>query len=401
MPVKNTKHHLLNPVPLVMVSCDDDLILSAITFMEKSFSIQITGIGKTLLDLPSLIKQYKAEVVLLDLQMLEDNIHQLDSITQDVSTRIILIAENTPASLQNCFIGMRYGVVDYIVKSQFKKNDPDIKKELVNKIVGASKMDTEILNGSALVNNQTEQSLQHDDIVFCEDCGARNIFPPKSGSNGDYRVCSRCGDILETHLINRYKRTNYVTIIAAGAGSYRNLINIIPRVSDSLSGAIIIVVSGSIGHVDSLTRYLNTLATIKVMRITTGCQIEGGNCYIAAASENYFMKPHSTSNKMERAKPNPPNGPLDIMMQSVSESFKHNSAGLFLSGDTKAGENGLNYLKKNGGISAILSSPNCLHKQLGEHILRRCAVDKIVGESDATQFITELHSEGANAPATA
>lgn len=407
MSAKNLKSHLLDPVPLVMVSEDDSLLLATISLLEKSFSVQVAGIGKEFFDIPSLIEKYGAKVVLLDITLLGDDIHQLEILTRSHLTRIILVAENNPAGLQTCFEGMRYGGVDYVLKSDLLdgKNNENLKKELTNKIIGASKLDTSVLAPSDTENNSPQQQKQslpvQDDIIFCEDCGARNIFPPHQSNQTTVRYCTRCGDLLETHLINRYKRTNYVTVIGAGPGSYRNLINIIPNVSNTLSGAIIIVAAGPIGHVDSLARYLDALSSVNVLRITTGSQVEGGNCYVAASDENFFMKPYSTSNKMERAKPTPPNGPLDIMIQSVSESFKHNSAGLFLSGLNGEGENGLHFLKKNGGISAILSPPNCIHKQLGEHILRKCSVDKIVGENDATQFITELHSEGSNSPATA
>ena len=403
MAAKKSKKHLLNPIPLIIVSRDDVLLLATIGMFEKTYSVQLAGIGKEFFDIPTLVQDRGAEIVLLDMQMLEGDIHQVELITRSHLSRVILIAEHKPSSLQDCFKGMRYGAVDFILKEDLlagKRNEA-IKKELLAKITGAAKLDTRVLapTNDKLVKPKQAPPAQ-DDVVFCEDCGARNIFPPRKRGEMTPRHCAQCGDLLENHLINRYKRTNYVSVIAAGPGSFRNLINIIPKVPSDLSGAIIVVASGMIGHVDSLTRYLNEISAVDVLRITTNSKVEGGNCYMAAADENFFMKPYSTSNKMERVRPTPPNGPVDIMMQSVSESFKHNSAGIFLSGDMIEGENGLTFLKNNGGISAVLSFTNCIHKQMGEHILRKCTVDKIVSEADATQFLTELHSETKN-PATA
>jgi chemotaxis response regulator CheB len=72
-----------------------------------------------------------------------------------------------------------------------------------------------------------------------------------------------------------------------------------------------------------------------------------------------------------------------------------------MSGVELDGEKGVNAIKKNDGLSAVLNASNCLCKEMGENILRKCIVDKIVDLTDATEFITELHKGTGDEPLTA
>ena len=49
----------------------------------------------------------------------------------------------------------------------------------------------------------------------------------------------------------------------------------------------------------------------------------------------------------------------------------------------------------------MLNSANCLCKEMGENILRKCMVDKIVDEKDATDFIISLHESTNVEPSAA
>jgi len=94
-------------------------------------------------------------------------------------------------------------------------------------------------------------------------------------------------------------------------------------------------------------------------------------------------------------------GPVDLLMISVSTVFKNNTAGLILSGIELDGDKGLNSIKNNNGISAVLFAANCLHRKMGENVLRQCKVDKIVDENDATGFIYALHDAARDSGSTA
>lgn len=391
MTAKNRKEHLLNSVPVIMASDNEELILETISLLDKLYAVKIVATTSKLSEINELKKTYEAEVLLLDSNLLDSEPNLVWSPLTAAGLKVVMMADATPTAFQRCLQFMSDGAVDLVLKDQISKgiDHHSYRTQLVNRLAGAAKLEVQ-LPTALPVSGKEHIFAAKTEILFCEDCGARNVF---SNPDGGPLYCQTCGDLLENHLITPYKRTSHVTILVAGTGSYRNLINIIPHISTAFTGTIIAVVSGSIGHVDSLSRYLASISQLPVKRISNGCEIEGGACYIAARDENYIMKPFSTSNRMERAKPSPPNTSFDIMMQSVSESFKHKSAALFLSGDTEEGEHGINFMKKNGGKSAILSFSHCINPRLSEYALRKCQIDKIVREEDVPQYLKGLLTE--------
>jgi len=302
------------------------------------------------------------------------------------------------------FAALKNGAVDLIWKESIYENQGtgSFHKGVVIKVICASKM--AVASFPSLEGTRREAvrgTKGQADIVFCEECGARNVFDAYLVEEKGKLRCAQCGDLLKTHMITQYKRTHYVTVIASGTGSYSNLLKIIPGIHPGMSGAVIIVLYDESRYVDAFTEYLDTVSSIKVLRVKNGISIEGGNCYVATAAENFCMKPYSTRNTMAKAKKIQGYGPVDLVMKSISEVFKNNSAGLILSGIEQDGEKGLNNIKSKGGFSAVLFAANCLHRQMGENVLRRCQVDKIVDEKDATRFICELHDSARDSVSTA
>lgn len=397
MITRNKKEHLLNGVPMIMASANDELLLETISLLDRIYTVKIVATTKKICEINSLKEMYQAKIVLLDSNLLNSNPKETLSSVSRSGLKIIMVADATPKAFQRSLQYMTYGAVDLLLKNQIRQGlqHDRYRNQLINRFIGAAKLESPKM----VAVKHPRKKTSHESIptvLFCEDCGAKNIFPATGSEEHFY--CRQCGDLLENHLISRYKRTSHVTVLVAGLGSYRNLINIIPQISSNFGGTLIVVVSGPVGHVDSLSKYLHSISQLPVKRVSNGCEIEGGCCYIAASDENFVMKPFSTSSRMERAKPSPPNGAFDIMMKSVSESFKHKSAALFLSGDTEEGENGVNFMKKNGGKSAILSFTDCINSQIGEHILRSCQIDKIVAEEDASVFLENLLKPQTSSP---
>ncbi len=392
MSTASKKERLINPVSLILISGDDSLLLTMSALLEKSFTVTVVGTGKTLEDFDDLKREQCPEVVLLDIDLIDNDMEDLQAIVSDQALKVILVVGHNPTDLKKAFSGVYSGAIDFVFKEDLA-GTTDVshyKKELLNHITSVARLDTQV---SPMVTQvcpeQEKTSVAEDGILFCEECGARNSVS-LAGYGHEEFFCVQCGDLLENHLISQYKRAGYIIIISAGKGSYRNLFNILPSIPSQVTGSIIVVVDGMIGHADSLAAFLDSITQLRVARMSNGSQIEGGCCYVAAKDENFFMKPYSISNKMERSRPTPPFSSIDVMIQSVCESFKSNVAVLFLSGTVQEGEFGLSCLKKYSGVSAVLSAVNCIYKQLGEYILRKCTVDKIVSEVDAKDFITTL-----------
>lgn len=129
-----------------------------------------------------------------------------------------------------------------------------------------------------------------------------------------------------------------------------------------------------------------------------GLTIEGGNCYVSSSFDTVYMKPYSAQYTVRKTEPVSGCGPIDLLMNSIASVFKDKVAGFVFSGVDLDGEKGINSIKKNNGYSIVLNSGNCLCKEMGENILRKCIVDKIVDENDAAGFIIDLHQAANSEP---
>ena len=366
--------------------------------IEKSSLVTIAGEAKSVPEALKMASRHSFDMSLLDMQTLPTNDNRfLRELISKYPHPMIVLSDPTENGYLSCFTALRNGALDCIFKDVLGKGHS---KKLVETIICASKL--EVCPDVSLVDNiQVTQppAKRKSEIIFCEDCGAKNIFENELNTENVQRRCQQCGDLLET--IDQYKRTNYVTVIVAGAGSYPNLLKIIPRVPSGMSGAIIITISDENGHVDAFTQYLNSISAVNVYRMKNGQSIEGGNCYVTTFGSGLYMKPLSTRNTMERAPKTSKQDSVTVLMESIAAVFKNNTAALFLSGSGMNKEKGLNAITSHGGISAVLFSPNCLHRQMGEDILRKCKVNKIVDENNAHQFITELHNAARESLSTA
>jgi two-component system chemotaxis response regulator CheB len=375
------------------------------SIVKKTNSLRITGEALNGSEALDMLKRITPDVVLLDLEIPPmDDMTVLHNIMIHQPTPTIILPSLSKMGLKQSFPALKNGAVDFVCIESIYKNQGSspFQKEVVDKVTCASKMDVTSFASKASPKTEPVPSMerQKTNIVFCEECGARNIFDICQQAEEGTRCCAQCGDLLETHLINLHKRTHYITVIAAGKGSYTNLLKIIPRIPMGMSGAVIIMVYDVGMNVDTFVEYIDTISRIQILRLKNGMSIDGGNCYVAAATENFCMKPYSTRNTMVKAKEIPGYGPVDLLMKSVSEVFKKNTAGLVLSGVEQDADKGLNSIKSNNGISAVLFSANCLHRQMGENALRRCQVDKIVDENDATKFISERHDSARDSVST-
>lgn len=398
---------LLKQISLLLVTESPKLREQFRKIIQDTNSAVIAGEAASSAEAVDLLGRVHPGVVLLDLDMLpRGDMSLLQTCMIHRPTPVIVLPRLSTDPLAHCFEALSQGAVDCICKDSIEKNQGgrSFVRELVERVLCASRLDVRPIERLAAGTDgelASQSKERKDDILFCEDCGARNIFQACQGEEKLPRYCAQCGDLLENHLIHQHKRTHYVTIIAAGAGSYANVLKIIPRVPAQMSGAVIIVISEKSEEVNALTEYLDTISPTQVFRMKNGMSIEGGNCYVAAAEECFCMKPRSANHIMGRVEEVPGYDPVDLLMQSITAVFKDKTAGLVLSGSQPVGEKGLKGITENNGISAVLYAANCLHRQMGENILRNCRVDKIVDEHDATLFISELHNAARDSVSTA
>lgn len=110
------------------------------------------------------------------------------------------------------------------------------------------------------------------------------------------------------------------------------------------------------------------------------------------------MVSHSTNYTIRKSEPASGLGGLDLMFESISSILKNRMFAMVLSGHQLDGDKGMQHVRRNQGYVTVLNASSCLCKELGENILRKSAIDRIVDEQDCIELLmtyTNGHNSGA------
>jgi len=361
--------------------------------LVDSSTVSIVGEAANGLEGVELLNKYRPDVVLADMEMpIMDGMAVLQHIMLHRPTPTLMLSSISREGTARCFDALKNGAVDFLGKDQLHpgKGLESLKNELVYRIIRASKVKVQSKTMIRGANNHLSAAPPAEPrVIFCEDCGARNIIDPGNGDEQGKVACQQCGDLLEALDITKYRRVSYIGVIGAGRGSTVNLLTIISRLPAEMSGALIVVLHEAYDHIDSFARYLKAVSSINVLRLNEGMNIEAGNCYIASSADCFHMVAHSTNYTIRHSTPEPGQGPLDLLISSIAAIVKGRIVALVLSGEELEGVRGFQRVKQSGGTALVLNSASCLCKEMGENILKKCSVDKIVDEGDCINFLLE------------
>lgn len=99
------------------------------------------------------------------------------------------------------------------------------------------------------------------------------------------------------------------------------------------------------------------------------------------------MVSHSTNYTIRKSTPVSGRGALDLMFESISSILKNRMFALVVSGHQLDGDKGMQEVRRNQGYVVVLNAASCLCKELGENILRKGAIDRIVDEQDCVELL--------------
>ncbi len=337
------------------------------------------------------INKYHPDVVLLDLEMpVMDGMEVLRKTKEQNSTPVIMVSSLSREGSARSFDTLKNGAVDFIGKDSLhpRKGVDLLRKELLYRILCASRVQARsnsIVIPVEKLNGEVEE--ERKQVIFCEDCGTRNVIEPSTEGKAEEQRCSQCGDLLGAIVITKYRRVSTVGVIGAGRGGAGNLLNIVPRLPEGCTTTVIVVMHETADFTDSFTRYLNAVSAVKVIRLEEGMNVEGGNCYIASSHDHFSMVAHSTNYTIRKSTPVSGRGALDLMFESISSILKNRMFALVLSGHQLDGDKGMQQVRRNQGYGAVLNAASCLCKELGENILRKSAIDRIVDEQDCLALL--------------
>lgn len=379
---------------------DDSLVFRK--FLEDIFNdcedFVVVGEAQNGIEALDMVLKTTPDVILLDMEMpLMDGMTALQHLMIHRPTPTIMFSSLTESGTARCFDTLKNGAVDFVCKDFiFQKSSLlSYKKLIIDKVNKAAAVHLKAkepvfaLPGSTYSTPEIEQR-----VVFCEECGNREVISVVRFQPLDKITCSECGDTIEARpsVQAQNQLNNCVSVLGGGEGSFFNLLQIIPQFGENLQGALIAVIHQKIDHVNSFAEYLDAISAVKVIRAREGVSIESGNCYVASGSDYMNLKPSNGQLTLQKVpKASLKGGPIDILLASVSTVFKKRASGIILSGDENDGEKGMAILIKNGGMQAVLNADECYYKNMGRQVLEKCNLAGTASLDHLVEMIKGMH----------
>lgn len=392
-----------DPVSVLVV--DDSLVFRRFLrdIFENIDSIQIIAEAKNGIEALDLVLKVNPDVILMDLEMpLMDGMTALQHLMIHLPTPTIIFSSLSNEGTARCFDTLKNGAVDFICKDFMfqEKNLETYKDMIIQKVINASANRVRSIEPMFTLSQEKKPSSSEKQVIFCEDCGTRSYLSSDEVATLREIRCSNCGDVIDLSNLEKLRRNSFITVLAGGRGCFRNLLNIIPNFDADMGGALISIIFEELEHVNAFVEYLNSISRMKVLRARENMRIDGGNCYIAASSEYFCLKPFSANYTFQRVQ-NTAEGPLDLLLTSVATVFKNRTAGVILSGDDIDGALGMRTVSDLQGASFILDSADCYYKDMGEMIREKCSIQVTTSETELVQQIQALHYNAKKTVTTA
>lgn len=394
------ENKLKNSAKVSILIVDDSLVFRKflVDIFDSCEEFVVVGEAQNGIEALDMVLKTRPDVILLDMEMpLMDGMTALQHLMIHLPTPTIMFSSLTERGTARCFDTMKNGAVDFICKDFiFQKSSLlTYKKLLIDKVKKAAlvklKAKEPVFAKSSVGSNVPEVEQR---VVFCEECGNREVVSVVRFQPIHNITCSQCGDTIELSLSaqSQYRRNTCISVLGGGEGSFINLLQIVPQLAEDMGGALIVVVHQNIEHVNGFAEYLDAISAIKVIRAREGVNVEGGNCYVASGSDYMSIKPYSAQLTLQKVpKGSLKGGPLDILLASVSTVFKKRATGIILSGDESDGERGMSILMKNGGIQAILNEEECYCKNMGRQIVEKCNISSTSTLDHIMETIRKSH----------
>lgn len=345
------------------------LVVDDSAFMRKILSdilgsnetIEVIGMAKNGVEAIRLIKLLKPDVVTMDIEMpILNGIDALKEIMQTNPVPVIMLSSLTSDGAEATLTCLDIGAVDFIQKpsSVFRINIDDLKKELVNKINIASKVDLTFKNRKQSVTNNKLELIQN----------------------------------LNKSSTQSRKNKHYFIVIGTSTGGPRALQHVLPLMPKNIPASILIVQHMPPGFTKSLAERLNNMSNITVKEAEDDEKVLPGHAYIAPGNYHLEIKTKPNSDvfiKLSQEEPVSGHRPsVDALFKSVANNIDENIIAVIMTGMGADGSNGVKELKNNTDCYVIAQDEDTsVVYGMPKSAVNMGVVDDIVPLHEITNYI--------------
>ena len=270
------ENKVTNSKKISILIVDDSLVFRKFLgdVFDEYAEFSVAGEAQNGIEALDMILRTSPDVILLDMEMpLMDGMTALQHLMIHRPTPTLMFSSLTEMGTARCFDTMKNGAVDFICKDFiFQKNSLlTYKKLLVDKVRRAASLKLKATEPAFTTPAQVAKEEEVEQrVVFCEECGAREVIAVTRYQPVYSVTCSNCGDAIELTLNHQsqYRRNAFISVLGGGEGCFYNLLQIVPQLDADLGGAVLVVIQQDVDHVNNFAEYLDAISPIKVIRAT-------------------------------------------------------------------------------------------------------------------------------------
>ncbi len=335
------------------------LIIDDSAFMRKSLSImlesdpdiKVVGTARNGQEGLELVKSFKPDVATLDIEMpVMDGLTALKKIMAECPTSVIMVSSLTTEGAESTLKALELGAVDFIPKelSYVNINITKIKEDLISKVkeIVKQKLIKERLNRLKSITQPGKPEVQR-------------------------------------YSQNQIPSIGYKAVaIGISTGGPLSLQKIIPVLSEKIQIPIFIVQHMPPKFTKSLADRLNSMSKLNVKEAENGERVENGTVYIAPGgyhmtiTKNGFNSSHINISEEPGYTLHRPS--VDVMMNSVINTYGKYTLGVIMTGMGKDGFEAIKNLKSLGGYSIAQDEQTCIVYGMPKAIVDAGLADNIL-----------------------
>ncbi len=334
--------------------------------MESDPDIKVAGAARDGLEAIEKVKSLNPDVVALDINMPKmDGLTALQRIMIESPRPCIMISSLTQEGAQETFDALDLGAVDYVSKPSGSVS-VDIgkqKDEIIDKIKGAA---------IAKLPRRTPARVKvKKDLVLPE---AKKRFAHPAGES-----------VISQKIV----------AIGVSTGGPKTLMDIVPKLPQDIKAGVLIAQHMPGGFTTTFAKRMNDFSRIDVMEASESDIIETGKGYLAPGQYHMTVaKRGLAEGAVIRLSEEPVNAlyrpSVDVLFNSVVKLYGSNTIGVLLTGMGSDGVDGMEKIKKAGGITIAEDESSCIIYGMPKGAIERGVVDYILPATKIADKIAEI-----------
>ncbi|MHB1326463.1 MAG: chemotaxis-specific protein-glutamate methyltransferase CheB [Thermoleophilia bacterium] len=177
--------------------------------------------------------------------------------------------------------------------------------------------------------------------------------------------------------------------IGSSTGGPLALQNILCSLPGNFNAGVVIVQHIARGFTEGLIEWLSDSCRLKVIMGSNGRRIQKGEVVIAPDGIHMIVSKGGFINLVERQVPGPHKPSIDVLLESVADSYGKDTIGVILTGMGRDGAQGMKAIHDQGGHTIAQDENTSVIFSMAKEAIRLGGIERVAPLSDVSKLIME------------